>query len=61
MLFRLLSRLVWGTTKFTVKHVVVPVVYTAALAAAATYIADKLREDTPDLDGHVDPVIRPEP
>ncbi len=61
MLFRLLGRLLWGTTKITVKYVVIPVAYTAALAATANYLADKVREDTPDANGRVDPVIRPEP
>ncbi len=50
----------YKTTKFTVKHVVVPLAYTAAWAAAISWAADKVREGTPTANGTVEPVIRPE-
>lgn len=57
MIIRLLVRAVWGTTKFTVKHVVVPIAMSAAVAAAATALAEKLREDAPAPNGHAHPVV----
>ncbi len=50
----------WKTGKFAVKHVVVPLAYTAAWAAAISWAADKIREDQPAANGKVEPVIKPE-
>lgn len=57
MLFRLLGRLVWGTTKFAVKHVVIPIAISAAAAAAVTALADRIREGTLPPNGHVSPIV----
>jgi hypothetical protein len=57
MVLRLASKLLWGTTKFTVKYVVVPLAYTAVMAALISTAADKIREKT----DNIQPVIRPEP
>lgn len=53
----MLVKLAWGTTKFTVKHVVIPLAYTAVMAAIISAAADKIREATPQ----VEPVIEPAP
>lgn len=67
MLARLTGKLLWGTAKFTVKHVVVPIAITAATAIVLDEISKRLREG-----GHggkagnaaskkgPEPVIRPE-
>ena len=52
MLVRLAGKLLWGTTKFTVKHIVVPIVTTMIIAAVATELADRMRANTEaDADG----------
>lgn len=58
MVLRLAAKVLWGTSKFTVKHVVIPLAYTAMWAAIISAAADKIREKNPD---HVEPMIRPEP
>ncbi len=50
----------WKTGKFAVKHVVIPIAYTAAWAAAISWAADKIREDKPHANGRVEPVIKPQ-
>jgi hypothetical protein len=60
MLLRLFAKLLWGTTKLTVKYVIVPIAISAAVAAAAGALAERVRDATPHTDGRVDPVIRPE-
>lgn len=52
------TKLTWKTGKFAVKHVVIPLAYTAAWAAVITYAADKIREGTPAANGKVDTVIK---
>jgi hypothetical protein len=59
-ILKLASKATWKTGKFAVKRVVLPLAYTAAWAAAISWAADKLREDTPRAHGKVDPVIKPE-
>lgn len=64
MIARLAGKALWGTTKATVKYVVVPIAYTAALAYMMEKAADQIREHTPDPNGHsgpVEPHIRPAP
>lgn len=50
----------WKTSKFAVRRVVIPLAYTAAMAAAISWAADKIREGTPEANGKVDAVIRPQ-
>ncbi len=57
MVLRLAAKLAWGTTKFTVKYVVVPLAYTAVMATVISAAADKIREHTPE----VEPAIKPGP
>jgi hypothetical protein len=57
MLLRLLGRLVWGTTKFTVKHVVVPIAISVAAAAAIAAVSERIRDGTPAPNGHVSPLV----
>lgn len=57
MVLRFAARILWGTSKFTVKHVVIPLAYTAIMAAAISAVADKIRKSSPNS---VEPVIRPE-
>lgn len=54
------TKLTWKTGKFAVKHVVVPLAYTAAWAAVLSYAADKLREGKPVANGKVGAVIKPQ-
>lgn len=58
MLVRLAFKTAWTAGKLTVKYVVIPVAYTAALAAVASYAAERIREGTPDPNGKVDTVIK---
>lgn len=63
MVLRLVGRLAWGTSKFAVKHVVIPLAYTAVMAAAISAAADKIREKSAEIDAAegTEPTIRPEP
>lgn len=55
-LLKFATKTAWKTSKFAVKHVIVPLAYTAAWAAAISWAADKIREDKPTIE----PVITPE-
>lgn len=63
MVLRFVGRLAWGTSKFALKHVVIPLVYTAAMAAAISAAAEKIREKTAEIEAAegTEPTIRPEP
>lgn len=60
-LARFATKLAWKTTKFTVKHVVVPIAISAMAAVVINDLAERIREGSPEPSGHVDAVIRPEP
>jgi len=45
MVFQLLGRLVWGTAKFGVKHVVVPIAISMAVAAILSRLTEKVEGD----------------
>ncbi len=57
MVVRLAAKLAIGTTKFTIRHVIVPLAYAAILGAAISAAAEKIREATPKAEA----VIQPEP
>lgn len=59
-LVKFAAKVTWKTGKFTVKHVVIPLAYTAAWAAAISWAADKMREGQPAANGRVEPVIKPQ-
>ncbi len=66
MLLRIAGKLAWGTTKFTVKHIVVPIAITAATAVVLDEISTRLRGDektkqTELPHNGLDPMITPEP
>lgn len=48
----------WKTGRFAVRRVVIPLVYTAAWAAAISWAADKVREGKPTPNGRVEPAIK---
>jgi hypothetical protein len=54
-MLRLAGRVAFGTAKFGVKHILIPIVISAATAAVATALSEKIREQTPK------PLIVPEP
>ncbi len=60
MIARLVGKVLFGATKFTVKYVVIPIAYTAALAYAMDRATERIRDSTKELD-EVEPEIRPMP
>lgn len=61
MIVRFLFKAVWFTTKFAVKHVVIPVAISVATAAVLGELADRMRQANAQPNGRLEPVIRPEP
>lgn len=59
MLLRLLGKLLWGTTKLSLKYVVVPLAISAAVGAAAGALAESIRDGSPEPNGRVEPTIKP--
>ncbi|MGB1698030.1 MAG: hypothetical protein ACPHK8_06490 [Thermoplasmatota archaeon] len=59
-MLRFIGTVLLGTAKFGIRHVLVPIAISAATAAVATALAEKIRESTPEAPGH-EPVITPEP
>ncbi len=60
-LVRFAAKVAWKTSKFTVKHVVVPIALSAATAVVLNEVAERIRAGAPEPNGHVDAVIKPEP
>ena len=44
----MLGRLLWGTTKFAIKHVAVPIITTMIIAAVATELSRRMRGEEAD-------------
>ena len=60
-LVRFATKVAWKTSKFAVKHVVVPIAISAATAVVLNELAERIRAGAPAPNGKVDAVIRPEP
>lgn len=60
-LIRFTTKLAYKTSKFAVKHVVIPIAISAATAVVLNELAERIRAGAPEPNGHVDAVIRPEP
>ncbi len=67
MLLRLAGRAVWFVSKFTVKHILVPIAITAATAVALQKLADRIAPPEspvkagPDGQSYVDLDLQPKP
>lgn len=62
MIARLAGKALWSASKVTVKYVIVPIAYTAALAYLMDKAAEQIREKTPaHADGPVETEIQPAP
>ncbi len=60
MIIGFLFKAAWFTSKFAIKHVVIPVAISVATAAVLGELADRMREAN-HPNGQVSPVIKPEP
>ncbi len=45
MLGKMLWKVTWGTTKFTVKHIVIPIAFTAGAIAAIQVLSEKMEAE----------------
>ncbi|MGB0653463.1 MAG: hypothetical protein ACPGQL_09715 [Thermoplasmatota archaeon] len=61
MLLKLGFKLAWFTTKFATKYIVWPVMVSAGVAMAANALMEKMEGESQQMDGVVDPELRPAP